>query len=323
MSNRQNLMINNRCSFLSDLTVSKPESLLNGRSDYFASFSGIQCHYCAGRETQTGFRSFQVNKGLLCLFVLEGELEFVVDDISIRIDAGESSAARLIYMHNSIQLQRLFKKGQIVKKCVLTLPYEMLPGGTTPERQNGVPAAPLVSETMNISKEHGVLLWNTFATSAVTLPEQLIREKNLLGLLAHYLDASKWFETAEVSPTQRAQKADMIRQYIDRKLNTQAVREQDLQLNQLAHSMNMSVSKLQRLFKDRYKLTVSSYVRQTRLGQAYKLLSDGKITIGEAAYMSGYRHVSNFSNAFKHAYGISPGCLPPGDSRATQKIRQR
>ncbi|QTG98088.1 helix-turn-helix transcriptional regulator, partial [Vibrio furnissii] len=65
-------------------------------------------------------------------------------------------------------------------------------------------------------------------------------------------------------------------------------------------------SNLQRRFKQQMGMTVANYVRQRRLNNARQQLERGYVTITEAAYEAGYHHPSNFTAAFKKAFGESP-----------------
>ncbi|AFJ01363.1 putative transcriptional regulator, AraC/XylS family [Methylophaga frappieri] len=80
-------------------------------------------------------------------------------------------------------------------------------------------------------------------------------------------------------------------------------------LSEMAVKLGLSVSTLQRRFKAAYGMTVNHYCRQRRLEMAKKALLIDKKTIGEAAYIAGYNHASNFINAFKKQFHITPSEL--------------
>ena len=71
----------------------------------------------------------------------------------------------------------------------------------------------------------------------------------------------------------------------------------------------MSISNLQRHFKQSYNLTINGYIRHRRLNIARQHLERGLVSITEAAYETGYQHPSNFTNAFKKAFGVPPHAL--------------
>ena len=64
--------------------------------------------------------------------------------------------------------------------------------------------------------------------------------------------------------------------------------------------------KLKKGFKELYRQTIFAYLLELRLTKAYKMLSESDITIGDAAYFTGYTNPQHFSTAFKRFFGVSP-----------------
>ncbi|PMG45987.1 AraC family transcriptional regulator [Vibrio lentus] len=85
--------------------------------------------------------------------------------------------------------------------------------------------------------------------------------------------------------------------------------DQPLSLESIASKFSMSISNLQRRFKQSYNLTINGYIRQRRLDIARQHLERGLVSITEAAYEAGYQHPSNFTSAFKKAFGVPPHAL--------------
>ncbi|MFC3149429.1 helix-turn-helix domain-containing protein [Litoribrevibacter euphylliae] len=77
-------------------------------------------------------------------------------------------------------------------------------------------------------------------------------------------------------------------------------------LYDIAAALNMSERTLQRRFQSCFQQTASAYVRQYRLEKAKRALTIEGRSIGEAAYIAGYNHSSNFVNAFKKHVGMTP-----------------
>ncbi len=80
-------------------------------------------------------------------------------------------------------------------------------------------------------------------------------------------------------------------------------------LEDVATALGISVSTLQRKFKAAYGYTVIDYVRRRRLEMARSALVIDGISIGEAAYMAGYNHPSNFVAAFRRQFDVTPARL--------------
>ena len=90
-------------------------------------------------------------------------------------------------------------------------------------------------------------------------------------------------------------------QYIDQHINDQPC------LESIAAHAGLSISSLQRQFKTQHGQTVMHYIRDRKLQHARHALRHDAITIGEAAYRAGYKHMSNFVTAYKRAFGVTPG----------------
>lgn len=80
-----------------------------------------------------------------------------------------------------------------------------------------------------------------------------------------------------------------------------------LRADQVSAAVGGSTSELQRLFTDRYGLSLMAYQRHRRLTHAASMLGD--VPIGEVALRCGYASQAAFTRAFRRQYGTSPGRL--------------
>jgi AraC-like DNA-binding protein len=80
----------------------------------------------------------------------------------------------------------------------------------------------------------------------------------------------------------------------------------EISLNHAADLANMTPTAFCRYFKSRTFKTFSTVVNQVRLGYACRLLLDGKHTIGQACYESGFNNFSNFSRQFRKQVHMGP-----------------
>lgn len=91
-----------------------------------------------------------------------------------------------------------------------------------------------------------------------------------------------------------------VRDLINSRIN------EELHLEQIASESYMSVTTLQRLFKQCFGKTVIEFVRSKKLELAkHALIYDGK-SINHAAFIAGYSNAANFSTAFQREYGYPP-----------------
>ncbi|MFP9231039.1 helix-turn-helix transcriptional regulator [Pectobacterium cacticida] len=83
-------------------------------------------------------------------------------------------------------------------------------------------------------------------------------------------------------------------------------RADHLSLCEIAKSVNMSESTLQRHFRQTFKMSVFEYLRNCRLQRAMLALQKDGISIAQAAGIAGYNSPANFATALRRAFGITP-----------------
>ena len=79
-------------------------------------------------------------------------------------------------------------------------------------------------------------------------------------------------------------------------------------LQEIAHSCQISASRLSHLFKVEIGINVKNYRLNCRLQVAAAMLVSTGTPIKQIAYTMGYRHTSSFVRAFKSHFGLSPTC---------------
>lgn len=77
-------------------------------------------------------------------------------------------------------------------------------------------------------------------------------------------------------------------------------------LAEFGAAVGASERTLSRLFRDRTGMSFPQWRAQLRLHHALKLLAAG-VPVTATAFACGYRHSSAFIEAFRHAYGTTPG----------------
>ena len=82
--------------------------------------------------------------------------------------------------------------------------------------------------------------------------------------------------------------------------------EQNLQLEDLAKKLNMSVSNLCHLFKEETGVSPIHYAMERRLERALTMLANSHNSIDDIAQKTGFSNRYHFSNAFKLRYGVPP-----------------
>ncbi len=77
-------------------------------------------------------------------------------------------------------------------------------------------------------------------------------------------------------------------------------------LQMLAHAVGTNEKKLTAGFKALFGMPVFAWLREQRLQQAMQLLQEQQLSIKSIAHYCGYKHQSDFSNAFKARFKVSP-----------------
>ena len=95
------------------------------------------------------------------------------------------------------------------------------------------------------------------------------------------------------------QRLEQVRQQLERSPS------QDYRLEHLARDAAMSSSSLRAKFQHCYGCSIFDYLRRCRLTRAQEYLHQG-YSVQQTAHACGYRHASNFSTAFKRAFGVTP-----------------
>lgn len=76
-------------------------------------------------------------------------------------------------------------------------------------------------------------------------------------------------------------------------------------INDLAQEVNMSPSKLKRLFKQIFGDSIFNYYQKFRMKEAARLLEEG-LSVSEVGYQVGFTNLSHFARVFKKHYNQNP-----------------
>lgn len=145
------------------------------------------------------------------------------------------------------------------------------------------------------------LEWISLSTGG-GLESSLRAEQAAIALLSRCLgELAQLLGDAPGTPS--CPRSERLKQQIDARLRDHR------SLADMAASLGVSVSTLQRRFKAAYGTTVVDYLRRRRLEIAREALTDEGLSIGEAAYLAGYNHPSNFVAAFRKHFDVTPARL--------------
>jgi transcriptional regulator GlxA family with amidase domain len=128
-------------------------------------------------------------------------------------------------------------------------------------------------------------------------------EAKVLELLCEVLAiAEQQYEarSGAVTTQNEARQLEAARCMVARNLST------PMRIRRVARAIGMSESKLKRMFKARFGVTVFDYGRDCRMRHALELLRCKRMSVGQVAYAVGYRHQTSFCSAFEEFFGFLP-----------------
>lgn len=259
----------------------------------------------------------RANPCVIVSIVLEGELEFGYDDREYSLSScsqqeGHGSAI-IVNLKRSCTFRRRVVEGHTMRKVNIILKPEWF------ERQ-GMSESVSHRQFEQMFSEHlSQLAWQPPPAVVQLCNEILAADNSDLWLHHLYIEnratqvVYEMVNHVVVQAKSKAQKlgnaevrhtydviADAV-EYLESHLFT------EISLEEVAKHLAMSVSALQRKFKQELGFTVVDYVRNRRLESVMESLKKERVSISEAAYMAGYNHPSNFITAFKRKFGVTPG----------------
>ena len=87
----------------------------------------------------------------------------------------------------------------------------------------------------------------------------------------------------------------------------------------LSREMNMSRTQLFRRLKPLIQQPPAKYIKNIRLHKAKELLETTDITVGDAAFKTGFQTQSHFTKAFMESFGFRPSAIKRKNGHATNK----
>ena len=80
----------------------------------------------------------------------------------------------------------------------------------------------------------------------------------------------------------------------------------DITVEMLAEEVGMSRVHLHRRLKEITNQSPRDFIRNTRLRQAAKLMKEKRLSVSEAAMLTGFKNANNFATSFKEFFGMTP-----------------
>ena len=138
-----------------------------------------------------------------------------------------------------------------------------------------------------------------------TLLNQLKIQSNLIEIIAHQIDG--------LMVENENNKVIVLKSHYDKIMLAKKLIDSDLSKNftisELAKEVGTNEQYLKKFFKEYFGKTVSSYITERKMTFAKELIVSGDYRVADVARMTGYKHSTHFTTAFKKYFGFIPNSL--------------
>lgn len=267
------------------------DTLSNGISIHGGTVTA-RCDFCSSRLAEP-YVSF--------VLLLEGSLNFGINRSRFQIDADGGKIVLIAVGEEVLFSRYLYRGGKTVKMTIKGMEQWLLRleyAGFTP-----------------ILYREPVRIWDLppnlrgLAASCLQpapsghLGETLRREADVLRLLSDLWNTVS--DSIGPAAGETSEANTMPSENFSRILNG-AFANGAHHVNRLADALNISERTLQRRMRDHFGITASEWLHHKQMQHALYLLQNEGKSIGETAYLCGYRHVSSFTQAFRQYFGSTP-----------------
>lgn len=259
--------------------------------------SGIRIHGGTIQAKRDSQHHRLVQPYIAFVLLLQGSIRFQLDGTTYYAESGDQGRAIMIALDKITLFSRYLYRQQHVSKVTIA--------GL--ERWLTQPADNLYAQTVRQWSLHPELHQLASNILGEKTSDSLTKEVHAFSLLNacwQTYGAALDIDISYHDPEQHAQ-------ITDEKFTHQlasAVNSGVFEVRQLSKLLNVSVRTLQRKIQQHYACSAHQWLQNARMQRALDALGQ-ELSIGETAYLCGYRHPSNFIQAFRRHFGVTPGSL--------------
>lgn len=280
-----------------DTTNNELATLIDGQYTFTHLQSGVRIHGGTMQAKQDSQHNRLVQPYIAFILLLEGNVRFQLDGRTYDVESGHSGRAIMVALDKIALFSRyLYRQERVCKVTIagleqwVTQPSSNLYAQTVRQwslepRLRQLATSILCEKTSDSLKKdlHAINLlnacWQTYGSD--------------LGAQSNHNNQNQRTSTEDENFTQQLEKA----------MQTGA-----FEVQHLSKSLNVSVRTLQRKIQQHYACSAHKWLQNARMQRALDALGQ-ELSIGETAYLCGYRHPSNFIQAFRRHFGVTPGAL--------------
>lgn len=168
-------------------------------------------------------------------------------------------------------------------------------------------AIPVIFLSAATSTEQRIAGLNVGAVDYITKPFDFeeVRLRLCVHLRSHTQEETPPLDASPQDVAPGTNTFDMVLFQAARRLMLERL-EQTISLNALAAQVGTNARRLSTAFKNCVGVTVFDFLREERMKEARRLLSETTLDIGSIAVALGYSNTANFSTAFRERFGMPP-----------------
>lgn len=239
--------------------------------------------------------SFVAKTGMLVTVVLDGKLEFSLEDEAYEFEVSKAPIALAWTNLEPVTVTRRTREDERLVKCQVHTPLSFFDGDW-------------IAGTGGFLESHAKpTVWRP-GLAVTEAASDLIAQKPLSTLRARM--ASSRFAVEALESLLQHLEGSLLRPRHSRITAARNYVEQSAvekpSLDEIATATGYSVSGLQRAYRATFGMTVIEHQRTVLLDHALTALRSGKATVAQAAELAGYKTPTNFTSAFVKHFGFLP-----------------
>ncbi len=229
-----------------------------------------------------------LHKYIELLYVFKGEQHIEIDNEKYCINEGELAIIFPDILHNYYRLDET-KENRNTSELLIMCDPKLL-GSLFPRFKDHKPKNPIVKKEL-ISEE------TIFALNHLKPDSNFEVKFGYICIILSNIVNTLIVNNSKISIEDLTYK---ITDYIENNFTENITRES------LANLFGISIYDISRLFKDRFKMNLRSYLGLIRTEYASVLIRTTDRTLTDIALTSGFESIRTFNRVFKDIYGISP-----------------
>jgi AraC-like DNA-binding protein len=311
LSDLQHMNVHSKALFSRSDDKENCSGVMAGQFSYQSHYGGLSVHGGRVTELQNLSHCFELQPGLSFNFVFEGSIDFALAGRRYRFEAEQGQQplkCSAISLSQPEIMTRYMRKGMQICKLNLFVERSWLESRCNNSED--------LLKLACFFRQHTLVTRWAPSKRIVALVKLLLVQQNNADLLDKLQGEHQAVELLSLCLSELSAHIDSpikgeaaltpnITQYELKEKIDQCLQSCE-SLQAIASALSMSVSTLQRKFKSAFGITVIDYVRQRHLEIARSAMLHKGLSVGEAAYLAGYKYPSNFVTAFKKHFSLTP-----------------